>query len=158
MNRHRLGSLLVLLQFSALGVLAALGAPAFWHGTAGVGAWLCLLAGVAVGLAAVAANHPGNFNIHPAPRHGGALVTAGIYRFIRHPMYSSVMLCAVAAAWAAGTGTGTGTGGLLGLAIVAALGAVLWRKAQLEEAWMQQAHSDYAAYAARTRRFVPGVL
>ncbi|MEY2890491.1 MAG: hypothetical protein RJA98_399 [Pseudomonadota bacterium] len=150
MNRHRLGSLLVLLQFGALGVLAVLGAPAFWHGAAGVGAWLCLLAGAAVGLAAVAANRPGNFNIHPAPRAGGALVTAGIYRFIRHPMYSSVMLCALAAAWAAGSSAG----GLL----VLALGAVLWRKAQLEEAWMQHAHSDYAAYAARTRRFVPGLL
>lgn len=149
MSPQRLGALWVALQFTALAVLAGLGGPVFWRGAAGWGAWGLLLCGLAVGGAAVAANRPGNFNIHPAPRSGGVLITRGIYQFIRHPMYSSVMLCGAAAAWAAGSGWAA--------LVAGALCVVLWRKAVLEEAWMQRSHSGHAAYAARTRRFVPGL-
>ena len=47
---------------------------------------------------ALAANRPGNFNIRPTPRPGGALVTSGPYRWVRHPMYTSVLMAAAAAA------------------------------------------------------------
>lgn len=98
---------------------------------------------------AVSANRPGNFNIHPAPRVGGTLVERGPYRWVRHPMYSAVIGCGLASAWAA-----TSAWGWLALL---ALVVVLDVKARLEEQWLTLAHPGYASYCTRTRRFVPGL-
>lgn len=145
----RAGTALVVAQFALIGALAWWGAPVFLAGAAPAAAWLAAAAGVAVGAWALSANRPGNFNIRPAPRAGGRLVESGPYRWIRHPMYTSVLLFGLAAAlaavqWAA-------------WAALAALAAVLHAKAALEERWMALVHPGYAAYRARTRRFVPGV-
>jgi len=44
-----------------------------------------------IGLLALRANKLGNFNIRPDIREDCTLVTTGIYTFIRHPMYTSVL-------------------------------------------------------------------
>ena len=148
--RNRQGALLVALQLALIAALAALAVPAFLEGRAPAGAWTIGTAGVLLGLWAVFCNRPGNFNIHPAPREGGQLVQHGPYRWIRHPMYTAVIACGVAGAWA-----GASPWGWLG---AAALVAVLTIKATLEERWLLAAHPAYAAYRARTRRFLPGVF
>ena len=51
-----------------------------------------VLAGVAIGLFAIMANTPGNFNIRPDIKENGILINYGIYKYIRHPMYSSVLV------------------------------------------------------------------
>jgi len=102
------------------------------------------------GLAALIANPPGNFNIRPVPKAGGRLVDRGPYRWIRHPMYSALLAVGLACALAAA--------GLAGWIAYAALVAVLAVKAGIEEQGMLQHHPDYAAYRARTKRFVPGVI
>ena len=144
------GGALVVLQLALIVALIALGALAFVRGRAPPAAWIPLVAGFALVLWALAWNRPGNFNVRPTPRAGGRLVEHGPYRWIRHPMYSAVMLCGVAAAWAAAS--------LFAWLAVVALAAVLAVKAALEERWMLAAHPGYAAYRARTRRFVPFVL
>lgn len=141
------GSLLVALQFGLLAgllVVAVRGNP-----LAPAPVALALL-GVAVGLWAVACNRPGNFNIHPAPKAGGRLVSSGPYRWIRHPMYTALLLAGAGCAWA--------SGGALGWGLWIALAAVLVAKTRLEERWMAQAHPGYDAYRARTRRFLPWVV
>lgn len=144
-----MSELLVALQFALLGALAAGAAPAFLQGTVPVGAWAAAAAGVALGLWALASNRPGNFNIRPLPRVGGQLIEAGPYRWIRHPMYTAVLLVALSCAWA-------GPWALAWFGLVA-LAVVLLVKAGLEERWMRAAHPAYAEYQARTRRFIPGV-
>ncbi len=147
---HVTGHLLVLAQLALIALLGWLAAPRFLHGQAPVLAWLLAAAGVLLGGWALSANRPGNFNVHPAPKAGARLVESGPYRWIRHPMYSAVILCGIAAAVAEGS---------LGAAVSAgALGAVLTVKSAFEELWMRGAHPGYAAYRARTRRFVPGVF
>lgn len=146
-NRRRSGRLLVALQFGLLAVLGLLGADALAAGSVANGAWWVLGLGLALGSWALACNRPGNFNIQPTPREGGHLVQSGPYRWIRHPMYSAVLLVAVALAWAAG-----GAGAWLALAL---LTAVLTVKARLEERWMCARHEGYSAYQRRSRRFVP---
>lgn len=149
-TQHRLGTVLVALQLVLMAFLAVIGVPAFLGGRAPVLAWAVAAAGVALGLWALSSNRPGNFNIRPAPREGGRLVQEGPYRWIRHPMYSAVIACGLACAWAATS--------LWGWLAVAALVAVLATKASFEERWMLAMHPGYAAYSARTRRFVPGVF
>lgn len=147
--QERHGRLLVALQFGLIALLAADAAPAFVSGRASPAAWLLAGAGVAVGVAAVAANRPGNFNIRPTPHPQGVLVEHGVYRWIRHPMYSAVMLLALAATLAHTSALTVGS--------LVALALVLNGKATLEERAMAGRHAGYAGYAARTKRFVPGL-
>jgi protein-S-isoprenylcysteine O-methyltransferase Ste14 len=145
-----LGTALVALQFALIAALVAHALPALRAAAIPAGGWLCALAGALLAGAAVSYNRPGNFNIRPEPRAGGRLVREGPYRFVRHPMYTSVLLFGVAAAWSAGRA--------LAWLEVALLAAVLAAKATIEERAMLAAHPDYAAYRARTRRFVPWVF
>ena len=148
--RQRLGAVLVALQFALIAALAMLAWPVFRQGQVPAGAWVVAAAGVLLGLWALSCNRPGNFNIRPTPHPGGHLVQQGPYHWIRHPMYTAVLACGLACAWAAAT-----LWGWLGLA---ALAAVLATKATFEERWMLVQHPDYAAYRARTRRFLPGIV
>lgn len=150
MSDRRAGAVLVLLQFVLLAALAYGVLPA-WDDPAAP--WLALAlaaASLAVGLAAVTANRPGNFNVHPEPRTGGRLVEHGIYAWIRHPMYAALLLLALAAV-AVAPGATT-------VAAAVALAVVLWIKSSIEERRMSAVHPGYAAYRARTRRFVPRLL
>jgi protein-S-isoprenylcysteine O-methyltransferase Ste14 len=80
------------------------------------------------------------------------LVTTGVYRHVRHPMYAAFFLWAVAQAlllpnWIAGPAGLVGFGTLFGLRV--------WR----EERMLEAAFGDaYRAYAARTWRVIPGVF
>ena len=80
------------------------------------------------------------------------LVTRGVYRYVRHPMYSAFFLWAVAQAlllanWIAGPA------GLAGFGTLYAL------RMPREERMMKEKFGDeYRAYEARTHRIVPGIF
>lgn len=144
------GRLLVALQFAILSGLAL--ASAFHGLVARPGAWALGLwaLGMVVGAGAVWANRPGNFNIRPVPKEGGRLIEHGPYRWIRHPMYTSVLLLAAGCAVFLDTVTGA--------VWWCVLLAVLSVKAVQEERLMRQVHPRYAVYRARTKRFLPFVF
>ena len=82
-------------------------------------------------------------------REDHKLVTQGIYRYVRHPMYSSFWLWGIAQAllvpnWIAG---------FAGLASVALL--YFGRVAAEEEMMRDEFGEDYVAYCARTGRIIP---
>lgn len=137
--------LLVALQFGLMGLMVLRTAPSRL-GLAFAG---LLAAGLAIGLWAISANRPGNFNIRPDPKEGGALVTGGPYRWIRHPMYLAVLVF-----MAAFVAAGDAAQALLWLLLAVVLAA----KAVREERGMAQVHPGYAAYRARTRALVPFVF
>lgn len=145
-----LGTSLVAAQFGLLSVLVVSALPVLRNGLVPVATWVLWALGATLGAWALQANRPGNFNIRPAPRAGGKLVMDGPYRWIRHPMYTSVgafaVGCAFAAAWAPAW------------AVVVLLAAVLTVKSILEERWMRQIHAEYAAYERGTFRFVPWLV
>ena len=149
-SHERLGKALVATQLALIATLAVLALPPFLQGRAPLGAWGLAVASALLGLWALAHNRPGNFNIRPMPREGGRLVCTGPYRWIRHPMYTAVIACGAACAWAAGSGWGW--------LAAAALAVVLAVKAVLEERWMLQWHPGYPAYCKGTRRFLPLVV
>ena len=86
----------------------------------------------------------------PKPGAGAALVQRGIYRYVRHPLYTSVM--ALAWAW------GLVWASAVALVVAGLLCALLYFKARTEELWLREQFPDYADYERRVRRFVPWVI
>ena len=144
-----LGALLVGLQFALLAWLAVKVAMGFDPGRVPIDAAVAAAAAVALGSWALSANRPGNFNIRPLPREGGHLVQHGPYRWIRHPMYSALLLGGVAAARLSGDGSTW--------LVLAALAVVLRIKSAVEERAMIARYPAYQDYQRHTRRFVPGL-
>jgi protein-S-isoprenylcysteine O-methyltransferase Ste14 len=80
------------------------------------------------------------------------LVTTGVYRYVRHPMYAAFFLWALAQAlllanWIAGPA------GIIGF------GTLFAFRVRREERMMEQNFGDaYRAYEKQTRRIVPGIF
>jgi protein-S-isoprenylcysteine O-methyltransferase Ste14 len=78
------------------------------------------------------------------------LVTSGPYRFVRHPIYSGLLLAVL--------GTALATN-LIGLIIFAVLGGYFYCSASVEEKNLTAAFpTAYTAYQARTKMLIPLVL
>lgn len=90
-----------------------------------------------------------NVNITPDVRHGSQLVREGPYRYIRHPMYASILLGALALVLDTPT--------LVRWLIYALLATDLLIKLAYEERLLAAAFPEYAAYRAVSKRLLPFV-
>jgi protein-S-isoprenylcysteine O-methyltransferase Ste14 len=77
------------------------------------------------------------------------LVTSGPYRFIRHPIYSGILLGIL------GTALATNLYWLIGLVVV---GAYFVYSAHVEERLLTTSLPAYAGYRAKTKMLIPFVL
>jgi protein-S-isoprenylcysteine O-methyltransferase Ste14 len=87
-----------------------------------------------------------SFHATAGPTEGG-LITSGPYRFIRHPIYTSVCLFT----WASSLAYASAF--TVGMALMVALGAAI--RIASEERALRQRYPEYSAYAGRTKRMVP---
>ncbi len=114
----------------------------FWQSVAA----LLVLAGSA-GSAVILLKLGKAFSIMPEAR---SLVTGGPYAYARHPLYAAELIIIIGTAiqfqqpWAA----------LLALAVM----PLIWARTVFEEQVLLEAWPEYAAYRARTRRFIPGLI
>jgi protein-S-isoprenylcysteine O-methyltransferase Ste14 len=147
-SERRTAWLLVLGQFVLLALIVLLPRADAWtlpvavvHLTqvaAVVGIVLMVVAGTALGRGLTAT---------PLPNARAQLRTGGLYRFVRHPIYSGLLLLAVAVTltsdslWAAAA--------CVGLVVLINI------KARWEERHLTERFPAYAAYAACTPRFIP---
>ena len=84
-------------------------------------------------------------------RENHRLITQGVYRYVRHPMYAALFVYAIGQAltvpnWVAGP------------SYLVAFGILFALRIGAEERMMLETFGDeYAAYRARTKRLVPGI-
>lgn len=120
-----------------------------WHSEAGFtfGA-VCFALGAVVGIGGVRSLGRSR-TPNPTPRPDAELVQHGIYRQLRHPLYTSVLLASLgwALLWASTASA----------VMTVVLGVFFDAKARLEERLMQARFPEYAAYRQRTWRFLPGI-
>jgi len=118
--------------------------PYTWLGSLGGGV---LLAAGGLFAATAAVNLGRNLTPLPRPKNNAALVTTGAYRYVRHPIYSGLILMAL--------GWGLWLHSWLTIGYALLLFAVLDLKARREEKWLLEKFPDYAAYRKRVRKLIP---
>ncbi len=90
------------------------------------------------------------FNVSPRVKNGAKLVRSGMYRFIRHPMYTSLLLYFIPAlidhfSWFRAVFSGI-------------LVVTILIKLNYEEKLLDQAFSGYAAYKKQSWRLIPFIF
>ncbi len=91
------------------------------------------------------------FTANVAVHTGHRVVRTGVYRFVRHPAYTGLLLAFV--------GLGVGFGNWLSLAFLfVPIAAALMYRIGVEEAALREALGDeYADYCRATKRLIPGL-
>ncbi len=112
--------------------------------------WVFILSSGAVAIWTFGHNRLGNFNIVPDIKEDAKLITTGPYRYIRHPMYSSLFF------------------GMLGVVcylshwlnwiFLLLLVVVLYLKASREERLWCDHHNEYNCYKENSKYFIPFIL
>lgn len=136
------GVLLVVAQFSCIIALVLGGGwslPGVAWAVLGIGLLILVWAGLSLGA--------GNLTVMPAPRSSSTLSVRGIYRFIRHPMYTAVLLCGSAVAF--------GAPSRVRWVALAACAVVLVLKIRHEEALLTARHPDYPERMQGVKRLLP---
>ena len=145
MNSRLKSYTLVVVQFACL-VLIAMTGPI----VARQPLWLFVeIVGLALGVWAIVSIRLFNFNITPNVKIEGYMVESGPYRYIRHPMYSSLLI--ICAALVANHLTS------LRLLILITLTVDLIVKLRYEETLLSSHYPQYADYMTRTKRLLPSI-
>ncbi len=135
----------VIIQFLCIGLLLWPFSP-IQH----LGGGLFVLLGLIIGYAAVRAQPRGNFNIRPDLKENAVLVTRGIYRYIRHPMYSGVLTCTL------GLVVLYASRGKIVLYVILLVNIIL--KLLYEERLWCRRDNAYPLYCRRTKRLIPFIF
>lgn len=88
-----------------------------------------------------------NFSPFPSPRSNASLISHGIYKYMRHPIYSGIIIALLAYALFSFSA--------FRLFITIGLITVFYFKTKLEEKLLRERFEGYSAYMKRTGRFFP---
>jgi protein-S-isoprenylcysteine O-methyltransferase Ste14 len=144
----RTARLLVAGQFVLIGILVLLPGRRDWSVPAAL-TIACSIATI-LGLAVMVIGATGlgrGLTATPLPNAHAQLRTGGLYRFVRHPIYSGLILTMASITVASGS--------VFRLLTLGVLVVLLTAKARWEETRLASRFKGYADYAARTPRFVP---
>ncbi len=84
---------------------------------------------------------------NPVPRESGKLIETGIYKYVRHPIYTGLLLATL--------GSCVQSMAVVKFFVWFVLLALLIYKARFEERLLVKKYSTYSDYMKRTGRFVP---
>jgi protein-S-isoprenylcysteine O-methyltransferase Ste14 len=150
MNNSLKGTLLVIGQFILLGLLIFYPANSINYGVFGLTVTLAIAILLAMGFVILGLSFLAlgkSLTAHPIPAKKGELVTDGLYRFARHPIYTGVLSIGLAMALSRGL--------FPHILFFIALVVLLNYKASFEEQLLRARYVDYASYADKTGRFLP---
>lgn len=88
-----------------------------------------------------------NFSPFPTPKSNASLISHGIYKYIRHPVYSGIIIALLAYAFFSSS--------VFRVLVTASLMVVFYFKTNLEEKLLRERFVDYQDYMKRTGRFFP---
>ena len=112
--------------------------------------WTLMGLALIIGLAA-ALSLGGNLTPYPKPVESGTMVEHGLYRLVRHPIYTAVIIGMI--------GIAVRGGDWVSLALALGLAPFFYAKSTFEERHLLEHYPGYAAYQRRVpRRLVPGLL
>jgi protein-S-isoprenylcysteine O-methyltransferase Ste14 len=134
---------LVIGQFSCIALLA-LTAPVFSSVV-----WILSIQvlGVAWGLYSIFEMRSGNLTASPLPRKDSSLVTSGPYRYVRHPMYTGLIMIFLPAVAENLTPTR--------LVVLTLFLLIISFKIKLEEELLGARYPDYSDYKRKTKNLFP---
>lgn len=112
-------------------------------------AWVLFALGLLVFAWAVASLGGNNFTILPDPRSTNTLSLRGIYHYVRHPMYTAVLLCGIAVCF--------GAPSISRWVALTICFIVLLLKIRHEQALLTARHPDYPQRMKGVARLLPGV-
>ena len=146
MNENSYAKTLVFLQFLMIGLMLFV-SKGLLNSVLGLTVFSFFLL---FGLVAINYNKLGNFNIQPKLKEGSTLITTGIYAYVRHPMYTSVigMLFGVLIS----------TPTLFETLLFIMLIMVLLLKAKKEESLWLEHDEIYQTYKNKSKFFIPFIL
>jgi len=140
-------NILVFVQFTAIFLLALpIGSPTK-HFEMGM---LLIIIGLVVGVLALSKNSAENFNILPDIKEDCKLVTDGIYAYIRHPMYTSVLVSSLGLTIMYST--------VFTLSVYGVLVLNMLIKMFYEESLWHCHSSEYEKYTHNTSRLIPKIF
>jgi len=144
----RTARLLVVCQFVLLGLLVVIPGRDDWPVPRALDVACVVTTGVGLAVMVIGATGLGRgLTATPLPNAHAQLRTGGLYRFVRHPIYSGLLLTMASITVATGSG--------FRLLVLGLLFLLLTVKARWEERRLAERFEGYAAYAARTPRFAP---
>ncbi len=108
---------------------------------------ILFIASAIIGVTAIINMKISNLNIMPELKDNHKLATNGIYKYIRHPMYTSVILLCLGFLL-----TEITTVNIIAMLI---LTVNLFLKSRLEEKLLEQRFNNYKDYKNNTYRFLP---
>ena len=88
-----------------------------------------------------------NLTAFPTPKANSELVSSGLYKFIRHPIYTGVILFVF--------GYAVFKMSIFKMILAVLLLILFWFKSKYEEKRLQEKYSGYSEYQQKTGRFFP---
>lgn len=149
MSDKNKSNLLVSIQFLLLVVIIGVPLPRFGESfpdwVVGVGSVMVWVGLVILALSIFKLG--GSLTASPIPKNDSELKTDGLYKWMRHPIYSGLI--------ATGLGLAIESESLLSLLVAVALILLLNYKAKWEESFLLERYPEYRTYMSKTGRFVP---
>ena len=146
MNQRAKSYALVAIQLTCIGIIAVAG-PVLPRN---IFSYVLLIAGALLGFWAIMVMELGRFNITPDIHKNSRMITKGPYKFIRHPMYTSVLM--ITLAWVLNSPT------ILRSVIWIALLVDLISKLKYEEKLLTNRYQEYLDYQKRTKGLIPFIF